>query len=344
MRMYDIIHKKRDGELLTQQEIEYVINGFTDGSVPDYQMAALAMAIFLKGMTPEETAHMTMAMARSGDMVDLSAIKGVTVDKHSTGGVGDTTTLVLLPLVASVGVPVAKMSGRGLGHTGGTIDKLEAIPGFSIELSKEEFVNHVNTHGCALMGQCGAIAPADKKLYALRDVTATVDAIPLIASSIMSKKMASGAKAIVLDVKTGEGAFMKTLEGSFALASAMVEIGSNVDRNTIGVISDMDQPLGFAIGNALEVQEAIDTLKGHGPSDLTELCLVLGSYMIVAAGKAQNAAEARKMLHESLESGKALETFKHFLEAQGANPGVVDDPTQLPQAGKKIEVTLDQAG
>lgn len=344
MRMYDIIHKKRDGVALSQEEITYVIKGFTDGSIPDYQMAALSMAIFLRGMSPEETAHLTLAMAASGDQVDLSQVKGVKVDKHSTGGVGDTTTLVLLPLVASVGVPVAKMSGRGLGHTGGTIDKLEAIPGFSIERSKEEFIEQVNTKGAALMGQSGSIAPADKKLYALRDVTATVDSIPLISSSIMSKKLAAGADAIVLDVKTGEGAFMKTLDGSFALAEAMVTIGENVGRHTIAVISDMDQPLGYAIGNALEVKEAIDTLKGEGPADLTELCLVLGSYMMVAAGKAADATEARAKLQESLNSGRALETFKTFLTAQGGDASVVDDPARLPQAGKKIPVTLSRTG
>jgi pyrimidine-nucleoside phosphorylase len=342
--MYDIIRKKRDGEHLSQEEIAFVVKGFTDGSIPDYQMSALNMAIFLRGMTPQETADLTMAMAASGDMIDLSAIKGTKVDKHSTGGVGDTTTLVLLPLVASVGVPVAKMSGRGLGHTGGTIDKLEAIPGFSIELTKEQFAEHVNKNGCALMGQSGAIAPADKKLYALRDVTATVDTIPLIASSIMSKKIAAGANAIVLDVKTGEGAFMKTLDGSFALAQAMVEIGEKVGRHTIAVISDMDQPLGHAIGNALEVEEAIETLRGQGPVDLTELCLVLGAYMVVAAGVASNAAEARKMLADSLQSGKALATFKRFLKAQGGNPDVVEDPTLLPHAEHKIEVVLKRSG
>lgn len=344
MRMYDIIHNKRDGKALSKEEIDFVVNGFTDGSIPDYQMAALAMAIFLRGMTPQETADLTMAMALSGDMVDLSDIQGVKVDKHSTGGVGDTTTLVLAPLVASVGVSVAKMSGRGLGHTGGTIDKLESIPGFHIELTKEQFAKNVNDIGCATMGQSGSIAPCDKKLYALRDVTATVDSIPLIASSIMSKKIASGANAIVLDVKTGEGAFMKTLEGSFSLAEAMVEIGNNVGRETIGVLSDMEQPLGFAVGNALEVQEAIDTLRGQGPADLTELCLVLGSYMVVAGGKAANAADARKMLSESLSSGKALETFRCYLAAQGGDPSVVDDPALLPQAGKKIEVMLEHSG
>jgi len=344
MRMYDIIQKKRDGAELSRPEIEYTINGFTDGSIPDYQMAALAMAIFLRGMTPEETANLTMAMARSGDMIDLSEIAGIKVDKHSTGGVGDTTTLVLLPLVASCGVPVAKMSGRGLGHTGGTIDKLEAVPGFSVELTKEQFVANVNTLGSALIGQTGSIAPCDKKLYALRDVTATVDSIPLIASSIMSKKIAAGANAIVLDVKTGEGAFMKTLDGSFDLAKAMVDIGSNVGRHTVAVISDMDQPLGFAIGNALEVREAIETLRGEGPADLTELCLVLGSHMLVLAGQASSADEARMKLQDALTSGKALETFKTFLEAQGGDASIVDDPGRLAQAQRLVPVTLERSG
>ncbi|WP_157722104.1 pyrimidine-nucleoside phosphorylase [Tumebacillus avium] len=344
MRMYDIIHKKRDGGQLNKQEITYVIKGFTDGTIPDYQMSAMAMAIYFQGMTAEETAELTLAMAQSGDMMDLSAIKGNKVDKHSTGGVGDTTTLVLLPLVASVGVPVAKLSGRGLGHTGGTIDKLEAIPGFGIDMPEEQFVKNVNEYGCALIGQTGSVAPADKKLYALRDVTATVDTIPLIASSIMSKKIASGADSIVLDVKTGDGAFMKTLDGSFELAKAMVDIGTNVGRNTIGVISGMEQPLGYAIGNALEVQEAIDTLRGQGPEDLAELCLVLGSYMLVATNHAQTAEEALQMLTDSLQSGKALETFRRFIEAQGGNPAVVDDPALLPQAGRQVPVTLGRAG
>ncbi|MFD2168879.1 pyrimidine-nucleoside phosphorylase [Tumebacillus lipolyticus] len=344
MRMYDIIHKKRDGESLSKQEIAYVVKGFTEGTIPDYQMSALAMAIYFRGMSPEETAELTLSMAQSGDQIDLSEIAGNKVDKHSTGGVGDTTTLVLLPLVASVGVPVAKLSGRGLGHTGGTIDKLEAIPGFSIELSESQFVDHVNRYGCALIGQTGTIAPADKKLYALRDVTATVDSIPLIASSIMSKKIASGADSIVLDVKTGDGAFMKTLEGSFDLAKAMVDIGTNIGRNTIGVISSMDQPLGLAIGNALEVKEAIDTLRLEGPADLTELCLLLGSYMLVATGHAADAAAAKQMLKDSLESGKALETFRRFLEAQGGNPAVVDDPSLLPQAKRHVPVVLDRSG
>ncbi|TCP59564.1 pyrimidine-nucleoside phosphorylase [Tumebacillus sp. BK434] len=344
MRMYDIIHKKRDGGQLTKQEISFVIKGFTEGTIPDYQMSALAMAIYFQGMTAEETAELTLAMAQSGDMIDLSAINGNKVDKHSTGGVGDTTTLVLLPLVASVGVPVAKLSGRGLGHTGGTIDKLEAIPGFGIDLPEAQFVQNVNEYGCALIGQTGSVAPADKKLYALRDVTATVDTIPLIASSIMSKKIASGADSIVLDVKTGDGAFMKTLDGSFELAKAMVDIGTNVGRNTIGVISGMEQPLGYAIGNALEVQEAIDTLRGQGPDDLAELCMVLGSYMLVATNHAATAEEALQMLTDSLQSGKALETFRRFIAAQGGNPAVVDDPTLLPQAKRQVPVTLGRAG
>ncbi|ASS75036.1 pyrimidine-nucleoside phosphorylase [Tumebacillus algifaecis] len=342
--MYDIIHKKRDGGQLNKQEIAYIVKGFTDGSIPDYQMSALSMAIYFQGMSAEETAELTLSMAQSGDMIDLSGINGNKVDKHSTGGVGDTTTLVLLPLVASVGVPVAKLSGRGLGHTGGTIDKLEAIPGFSIDMPQDQFVANVNKYGCALIGQTGSVAPADKKLYALRDVTATVDTIPLIASSIMSKKIASGADSIVLDVKTGDGAFMKTLDGSFELAKAMVDIGNNVGRNTIGVISGMEQPLGYAIGNALEVQEAIDTLRGVGPDDLAELCLVLGSYMLVATDHAANAEEARQMLVDSLQSGKALETFRSFIEAQGGNPAVIDDRTLLPQAKRQVAVTLGRAG
>jgi pyrimidine-nucleoside phosphorylase len=344
MRMYDIIHKKRDGGSLSKQEIEFIIKGLTDGTIPDYQMSALAMAIYFQGMTAEETAMLTLAMAQSGDMIDLSGIQGKKVDKHSTGGVGDTTTLVLLPLVASVGVPVAKLSGRGLGHTGGTIDKLESIPGFSVELSEEQFVENVNRYGCALIGQTGTIAPADKKLYALRDVTATIDTIPLIASSIMSKKIASGADSIVLDVKTGDGAFMKTLDGSFELAKAMVDIGTNVGRNTIAVISGMDQPLGLAIGNALEVKEAIDTLRGDGPEDLAELCLLLGSYMLVASGRAESADEAVELLTDALISGKAMETFKRFIAAQGGNPDVVDDPSLLPQAKRQVPVTLNRAG
>lgn len=342
--MVDLIEKKRDGKELTTEEIQFIIEGYTKGEIPDYQVSALTMAIYFQGMTEKERADLTLAMVRSGEQIDLSAIEGIKVDKHSTGGVGDTTTLVLGPLVASVGVPVAKMSGRGLGHTGGTIDKLESISGFHVEITKEEFIRLVNKNKLAVIGQSGNLTPADKKLYALRDVTATVDSIPLIASSIMSKKIAAGADAIVLDVKTGAGAFMKTIEDSRALAKAMVRIGNNVGRKTMAVISDMNQPLGFAIGNALEVKEAIDTLKGEGPEDLTELCLALGSQMVLLANKASNLQEAREKLQVVIENGTALEVFKTFLQSQGGDSSVVDDPSKLPQAKYIFELEAKEDG
>ncbi|MGD6895429.1 pyrimidine-nucleoside phosphorylase [Bacillus infantis] len=344
MRMVDLIEKKRDGKELSSEEIQFIIKGYTDGSIPDYQISALTMAIFFQGMTENERADLTMSMVESGDRIDLSKIEGIKVDKHSTGGVGDTTTLVLGPLVAAVGVPVAKMSGRGLGHTGGTIDKLEAVEGFHVEIENEEFIKLVNQNKIAVIGQSGNLTPADKKLYALRDVTATVDSIPLIASSIMSKKIAAGADAIVLDVKTGAGAFMKTLDDSRELAKAMVRIGNNVGRKTMAVISDMSQPLGFAIGNALEVKEAIDTLKGEGPEDLTELCLVLGSHMVVLAEKAETPAQAREMLEQAIKDGSALEAMKTFLSSQGGDASVVDDPSRLPQAKFVYELEAKEDG
>jgi len=344
MRMVDLIEKKRDGKALTKKEIRYIIEGYTAGEIPDYQMSAFAMAVFFRGMTEEEMAELTMAMVDSGEKIDLSEIKGIKVDKHSTGGVGDKTTLVLAPLVASAGVPVAKMSGRGLGHTGGTIDKLESIPGFHVEIDNRQFVRLVNQNKIAVVGQTGNLTPADKKLYALRDVTATVNSIPLIASSIMSKKIAAGADAIVLDVKTGSGAFMKNIEESKKLAKAMVKIGENVGKKTIAVISDMSQPLGFAIGNALEVQEAIDTLKGEGPEDLTELCLTLGSYMVYMAEKADSLEKARKLLEQSIASGKALETFKTFVSAQGGDASIVDDPSKLPHSSYTFELKAKEEG
>ncbi|MGM9919800.1 MAG: pyrimidine-nucleoside phosphorylase, partial [Bhargavaea sp.] len=334
MRMVDIITKKRDGARLSEEEIRFFINGITDDSVPDYQASALLMAIYFEGMDEEEQALLTEAMVDSGDRIDLSGIEGTLVDKHSTGGVGDTTTLILGPIVAACGVPVAKMSGRGLGHTGGTLDKLESIEGFHIELTEKQFADQVNSLKLAVIGQSGNLTPADKKLYALRDVTATVDSIPLIASSIMSKKIAAGADAIVLDVKTGEGAFMKTEDDARRLAEAMVGIGNAVGRKTMAVISDMSQPLGYAIGNALEVKEAIETLRGEGPEDLSRLCIELGSRMVVAGGKAGSIEEAEGMIKKVISDGSALALFRKFIEAQGGDPEIVDEPAKLPSASE----------
>ncbi|MCK8816595.1 pyrimidine-nucleoside phosphorylase [Natroniella sulfidigena] len=344
MRAYDVIKRKRDGDKLTSEEIEFLIKGYTAGEIPDYQMSAWAMAVFLQGMDSQETAKLTEVMAQSGDMIDLSPIEGVKVDKHSTGGVGDTTTLVLAPLVAACGAPVAKMSGRGLGHTGGTIDKLEAISGFETGLSRDKFIASVNQQGVAIAGQTGNLAPADKKLYALRDVTATVDSIPLIASSIMSKKIASGADGIVLDVKVGDGAFMKTYEESVDLAKTMVNIGKEVGRDTVAVVSDMDQPLGLAVGNALEVAEAIKTLKGEGPTDLTELSLTLGVQMLLLAGVVDDKEEARTMLEEAINDGSALEKLKEMIDNQGGNGSVVNNLDLLPQAENTVEVKAESSG
>ena len=344
MRMVDIIEKKRDGKELTTDEINFFIEGYTKGDIPDYQAASLAMAIFFQDMTEQERVALTLAMVHSGDVIDLSQINGVKVDKHSTGGVGDTTTLVLAPLVAAVGVPVAKMSGRGLGHTGGTIDKLESVEGFHVEISEDEFIKLVNEDRVAVIGQTGNLTPADKKLYALRDVTGTVNSIPLIASSIMSKKIAAGADAIVLDVKTGSGAFMKTLEDAEQLAHAMVSIGNHVGRKTMAIISDMSQPLGNAIGNALELREAIETLNGHGPEDLTELVLTLGSQMVVLGQQADTLEEARRKLKQAIQDGTALAKFKQFIANQGGDPHIVDHPELLPQAQYKIELPAQKTG
>ncbi|MFC0558226.1 pyrimidine-nucleoside phosphorylase [Halalkalibacter alkalisediminis] len=344
MRMVDLIEKKRDGHELTKEEIRFVVDGYTKGDIPDYQVSAFAMAIFFQDMSTNERAELTMAMVESGDQIDLSAIEGIKVDKHSTGGVGDKTTIALAPLVAAVGVPVAKMSGRGLGHTGGTIDKLEAIPGFSVEIDTNQFTKLVNNNKLAVVGQTGNLTPADKKLYALRDVTATVNSIPLIASSIMSKKIASGADAIVLDVKTGSGAFMKELDQSKELAEAMVAIGKSLGRDTMAIISDMNQPLGRTIGNSLEVREAIDMLRGEGPEDLRELCLTLGSQMVYLAKKAPSIEKARTMLVDVIANGRALETLKVFIESQNGDASIVDSPEKLPTANYQIEVKAKESG
>ncbi len=344
MRMYDIIMKKREGEELTTEEINFFVEEYTKGVIPDYQVSALMMAIYFQRMNKRETVDLTKAMIESGDIIDLSAIEGVKVDKHSTGGVGDTTTLILGPIVAAAGVPVAKMSGRGLGHTGGTIDKLEAFKGFSVDMAIDKFIENVNRTKIAIGGQTANLAPADKKLYGLRDVTATVDNISLIAGSIMSKKIASGADAIVLDVKTGSGAFMKDEDSAFKLAQEMVDIGTNVGRNTIAVITDMDQPLGYAVGNALEVKEAIDTLKGKGPDDLTELCLSLGSYMLILGGRAENPKEARKILEDIILSGKGIKKLKELVKAQGGDSTYVDNPSLFDRAAIVEPISTSEAG
>lgn len=343
MRMYDIITKKKNGEALSAEEINFVVKGFTSGEIPDYQMSALLMAVCLKGMTKEETGRLTLAMAHSGDIVDLSRINGIKVDKHSTGGVGDKTTLIISPIVASLGVPVAKMSGRGLGHTGGTIDKLESINGLKTSFSKEQFIEIVNSAGLCIAGQSGNLAPADKKIYALRDVTATVDSIPLIAASIMSKKIAAGSDCILLDVKTGSGAFMKTLDDSVALARAMVDIGEVVGRKTVALITEMDIPLGYAIGNSLEIIEVIETLKGNGPKDLTAVCVRLAKEMLVLSGKFKP-DDCERLITDTMKSGKALETLMKMVEKQGGDKRFIADTSLFEKAKIAYEVKAPKSG
>ncbi len=355
MRMYDLLIKKRNGQRLTRAEIDFMINNYTAGLIPDYQMSAMMMAVYFRGMDQAETLYLTEAMAGSGDMLDLKSITGVKVDKHSTGGVGDKTSLALTPMVAACGVKVAKMSGRGLGHTGGTIDKLESFPGFSTEISTAEFIHNVNRTGIAIMGQTKELAPADKMLYALRDVTATVENMSLIAASIMSKKLAAGADAIVLDVKTGSGAFMKTEADAFALAEEMVRIGNNAGRKTIAAVTDMDQPLGLAVGNALEVREAIETLHGRGPADFEQLCITLGTLMIMAGGLTEDSVQAEQMIRSTLKDGSALRKLAQFIEAQGGDSDYVYHPDRLasasivaavpsPQDGYVANITCDEIG
>ena len=343
MRMFDVIAKKRDGETLSKEELQFVIDGYVSGQIPDYQMSALLMAIYLRGMTDQETAQLTDIMAHSGDMVDLSAIHGIKVDKHSTGGVGDKTTLVITPIVAACGVKIAKMSGRGLGHTGGTVDKMESVPGTRTSLDRQEFFDQVNRIGISVIGQSGNLAPADKKIYALRDVTATIGCVPLIASSIMSKKLAAGSNCILLDVKTGNGAFMKTLDGSIQLAQAMVAIGAHNGRKVAALITDMDTPLGYNIGNSLEVIESVEVLKGRGPADLTEVCYQLAANMLLLAGKG-TLAECRKMAEEAVASGAAYEKLKQMFAAQGGDVSVLDDPDKFAKAKYSREIRADQSG
>ena len=343
-RMYDLIEKKRDGGRLDQAEIKWMIDEYVAGNIPDYQMSAMTMAIFFRGLDKEETLNLTMAMTESGDTVDLSGIEGIKVDKHSTGGVGDKTSIALAPLVASVGVKVAKMSGRGLGHTGGTIDKLESFPGFNTSISMDAFLKQVNEIGISIMGQTKDLVPADKKLYALRDVTATVDQLSLIASSIMSKKLASGADAIVLDVKCGSGAFMKNYNDAKALAEEMAELGRGAGRKVTAFITDMDEPLGLAVGNALEVKEAIDTLKGKGPEDFSKLVMELASAMVYFAGLAEDEEAAKAMLKKTIEEGAAIAKLKEFVKAQGGDERAVDDSSLLPTAQYEATVTADTDG
>lgn len=343
MRMYDVIAKKRDGGTLNREEIAFAVNGYVSGEIPDYQMSALLMAIYLRGMTDEETAVLTDVMAHSGDMVDLSAIEGVKVDKHSTGGVGDKTTLVIAPVVAACGVKIAKMSGRGLGHTGGTVDKMESVPGTRTALTQEEFFRQVNEIGISVIGQSGEIAVADKKLYALRDVTATVGCIPLIASSIMSKKLAAGSDAILLDVTMGDGAFMKNLDDAIELARLMVSIGTAHGRKVAALITDMDKPLGYNIGNSLEIAESIAVLRGKGPDDLTEVCLQLASNMLVLAGKG-TLPECRAMAERTLQDGTAFAKCCQMFAAQGGDVEMVKDPDKLRKASYSYEITARESG
>ncbi|MHB1420409.1 MAG: pyrimidine-nucleoside phosphorylase [Bacillota bacterium] len=344
MRMVDLIHKKRQGNILTKEEIDFIIKGYTSGEIPDYQVSSLLMAIYFQSMSNQEIVDLTFALVQSGDIIDLSDIHGIKVDKHSTGGVGDKVSLIIVPLVASVGVPVAKMSGRGLGFTGGTIDKLEAIAGFRTTLTREEFVRNVNTFGMAISGQTANLAPADKLLYALRDVTDTVDSIPLIASSVMSKKIASGADCIVLDVKVGSGAFMKSLDQARQLARTMVDIGKGLNRKTIAILSDMSQPLGHEVGNANEIIEAINVLKGEGARDLTTIALTIASHMTVLGGAYSSFNEAYHGLQNIIQSGKGIEKLKQLIEIQGGDPEIVSDISKLPQAKYHIEVKAMRSG
>jgi pyrimidine-nucleoside phosphorylase len=344
MRAVDIIAKKRDGGTLTAEELDWFVQHYTRGDLPDYQAAAWLMAVYLKGMNHDETVALTLSMARSGDTLDLSDIAPLVVDKHSTGGVGDKTTLVVAPLVAAVGLPVGKMSGRGLGFSGGTLDKLEAIAGYQADLTTSEFLNQLREHGIVVSGQSADLAPADGKLYALRDVTATVGSLPLIAASIMSKKIAAGTDAIVLDVKVGRGAFMKTKADAHALGKIMVEIGQNVDRRVAAVLSDMSQPLGNAVGNALEIREAIDTLQGQGSTDLLEHCLVVGAHMLILAGQAVDTNDARQKLQETLDNGRAWNKFREWIGAQGGDVSLIDDPSRLPHARFVKTVSAPRSG